>query len=186
MNIAANETENIDINNDRYAPLFIFHLDLVNLKYILILWFIMKKPLVLGFYGNSGSGKTNLIKKLIRELTKEGYKIAAVKVTNKKISIDTKGKETWEFAKSGAKLVVFKTGNETSYLLKTFQDENKVIESIKKFFEFDVILIEGSVEKDIPKIKIGNCKEREGTLFEYRNNFEKVISFIKQNVEGVV
>jgi ABC-type dipeptide/oligopeptide/nickel transport system ATPase component len=43
----------------------------------------MMKPFVLGFYGESGTGKTTLIVDIISRLKSQGFKIASVKITDK-------------------------------------------------------------------------------------------------------
>jgi molybdopterin-guanine dinucleotide biosynthesis protein B len=67
----------------------------------------MKKPAVIGFYGESKTGKTTLIIEIIKRLTNEGLKVATVKITDKNIGIDTEGKDTWKYSKAGSELVVF-------------------------------------------------------------------------------
>lgn len=53
-----------------------------------------------------GVGKTNLLSELIRQLSAEGYEVAAVKHTPKGFSLDVKGKDTWRLAEAGARVVV--------------------------------------------------------------------------------
>ena len=144
---------------------------------------MMKKPVIIGFYGESNTGKTTLISDLIKQLSIKTYKIATVKITDKNIGIDTEGKDTWKHAEAGANLVVFKTPIETDYIVKQNQTENEIIAQIKQIGNFDIILVEGSKEKEIPKIRIGNIGERENTIFTYSNDFEKLLDFIKQKME---
>ena len=66
----------------------------------------MVNQTVFGFYGSSNTGKTTLIVNIIKNLTDEGFNVATVKITDKNISSDTKGKDTWKFSKAGSKIVV--------------------------------------------------------------------------------
>jgi molybdopterin-guanine dinucleotide biosynthesis protein B len=143
----------------------------------------MKDPLIIGFYGKSDSGKTTLITDIIKKLKTEFHNVATVKITDKKIGIDKKGKDTWKHAKSGANLVVFKTEVETDFILKQTKTEKEIIEQIKKIGDYDIIILEGSKHKEIPKIRIGNIEERENTIFNYSNDFQKLIDFIKKQME---
>jgi len=143
----------------------------------------MKKPFILGFYGESNTGKTTIITKLIQKLKEENFKIASIKITNKKISIDQKNKDTWKHAEAGAEIVVFKTLIETDYLIKKQQTIGGIIDKIKQFDNYDIILIEGANDKTSPKIRIGNIKERENTIYTYENDFEKLYSFIKEEIK---
>ena len=145
----------------------------------------MKLPILLGFYGESGTGKTSLIVKLIKRLSEEGYKIATVKITDKKIGVDTKGKDTWKYGESGSKLTVLSSPIETDYMLKENKSMAEIIQHIKELGEYDLILVEGARDKNIPKIRIGNTPERENTLLTYADDFEAIIYLIKNELNKV-
>jgi molybdopterin-guanine dinucleotide biosynthesis protein B len=139
----------------------------------------MKKQVILGLYGVSNIGKTSLIQKLIERLTKDDYKIATIKKTNKKIGIDKKGKDTWKHTSAGAKLVVLSSPVETDLIIKNNINENQIIQQINSIGMFDFIFIEGASSKNIKKIRIGDITLRENTLFTYNNDFEGFIKRIK-------
>lgn len=137
------------------------------------------KSIILGFYGESDSGKTTLVERLIHKLTEEGYHVAAVKKTNQSISIDATGKDTHRYAQAGATLVVFSTQIETTFLVKANTSEEEIIANIQHLGNFDFIFIEGANEKHIPKIRLGIIAERENTLLTYDGNFENLLEMIK-------
>jgi molybdopterin-guanine dinucleotide biosynthesis protein B len=139
------------------------------------------KSIIYGFYGESDSGKTTLVERLIFTLTREGYRIAAVKKTNQSISIDSAGKDTNRYSQAGANLVVFSTQIETAFLVKENICEKEIIAYIQHLGNFDFIFVEGANEKHIPKIRLGNITERENTLFTYAGNFEDLRDRIKNN-----
>ena len=143
----------------------------------------MNQVTTIGFYGESNSGKTHLITKIIKILSEEGYKIAAIKMTDKKISIDTKGKDTWKYSQNGAKIVVFSTPIETNYLVKDSLNLYEAIQKINNFGKFDIILIEGANDPYIPKIRLGKIKERPNTIFSYNENFKELISIIRKHMD---
>jgi len=138
------------------------------------------KPLILGFYGESDSGKTTLVEKLIHTLTKEGYQVAAVKKTNQPISIDSAGKDTYRYTQAGANLAVFSTQIETAFLFNSKISEEEIIANIQQLGSFDFIFVEGANERPIAKIRLGNIAERENTLFTYDGNFENLLDLIKK------
>ena len=144
---------------------------------------MMKKPAIIGFYGESNTGKTTLIVDLIEQLTSDGCNVATVKITDKNIGIDTEGKDTWKYAEAGANLVVFKTPMETDYIVKQNQTEKEIIAQIKQMGNYDIILIEGSKDKEIPKIRMGNIEKRENTVFTYSNDSQQLMDFIKKQME---
>ena len=140
------------------------------------------KPYVIGFYGESNSGKTTLIVKIINCLSKEDFRIASVKTSDKKSGIDSEGKDTWKHSQAGSELVVFSTKNEVDFLLKKNVDNSEIIDCIKKIGKYDIILIEGANDENIQKIRIGEIKERKNTIFTYNGNFEELINFIKTEI----
>ena len=143
----------------------------------------MKKPKILGFYGKSNIGKTSLIIKLIKRLSVDGLNISTVKITDKNIELDTKGKDTWKHSEAGSNLVVLSSANETDYLVKKKQTINDIIENISNIGHFDIILVEGANDKETPKIRLGNIKKRNNTVFTYDGDFEKLLEFVKNQIK---
>ena len=144
----------------------------------------MKDLTVIGFYGYSNSGKTKLIEKLTKKITKKGIKVATIKNTNKKISIDTKEKDTWKHSQAGSKLVVLSTPIETSFILKNKIKNNDSLSIIQKFQEFDIVLIEGVNDPDIQKIRLNkNIKKRKNTILTYNNDFDVLLKLILEKIE---
>ena len=141
------------------------------------------KSIILGFYGESESGKTTLLEKLIHKLTEEDYQVAAVKKTNQHTSLDSTGKDTYRLAQAGANLVVFSTQVETSFLVNTKISEEEIIAKIQQLGNFDFIFLEGANEKTIAKIRLGNIAKRENTLLTYDGNFENLLAIIKNRKE---
>ena len=117
--------------------------------------YIFQKP-VFGIYGDSNTGKTRLISRIIKKISEEGYNIAAIKISDKNISIDKKGKDTWKFFESGANIVVFSSPFITVYMLNNEIEIEIIIQYIQTVFNCDVILIEGANKSFIPKIKVGD------------------------------
>lgn len=144
----------------------------------------MQEPVVLGFYGESNTGKTATIVKLIKKLKEENLKVAAIKVTKKDIVLDNKGKDTYRFGKANCNTIVFLSNIEMDFIFKNKLNLISIISTINKISFCDVILIEGCSEKDIPKIRFGKSKEmRENTLFNYDGNFEKIYNYIIERVQ---
>jgi molybdopterin-guanine dinucleotide biosynthesis protein B len=143
----------------------------------------MSTSTVFGIYGNSDSGKTTLIVKLVGHLVKEGYLIATIKQTKKAISIDTKRKDTWRHHGAGAELVVFSSICETDFLLNKSMSTSEIIRRITDFGCYDIILIEGADDPCIPKIQMGVGKKRENTIASYEDNFNETLKIIKRELK---
>lgn len=142
----------------------------------------MKHPAVFGFYGKSDTGKTTLIIDIIKHLTDEGFNVATVKLTDKNISIDTEGKDTWKHNKAGSKLTVLSSLSETDFLLKQNKKLDEILNHISELGDYDIILIEGANDKNTPKIRLGDIKERNNTILTYKGDFKGLIEIMKNEI----
>ncbi len=102
--------------------------------------------LIVATIGKSGSGKTTVIEYLINKLSAENYKIGAIKhIHHRGFTIDTEGKNTWRYAKAGAKIITAISPDEIAIIKKTSQETGGldwVIEAMKRE-SLDIIFIEG-------------------------------------------
>jgi len=142
-------------------------------------------PYILGFYGQSGIGKTFLLRQIVSQLSNEGFKAAVIKISDKAISIDTEGKDTFLYGEAGADMVVFSSASESAFLVKRSLPTQSIVEHLTSFDTYDFIFIEGAVEAWIPKIRLGNIAPRENTLKTYDGNYDELICTIKkQSLKG--
>jgi molybdopterin-guanine dinucleotide biosynthesis protein B len=142
----------------------------------------MYKPIILGFYGYSNTGKTNLITKITSYYNKKQIKIATLKQTNKDYNIDTEGKDTYRYAQSGSECVVFTTSNDTVFFIKNQFNIKYIINQLMNLEKYDLILIEGAKDHWINKIRLGNHPLRNNTLFTYDGDFKKIVSLIDEKI----
>ena len=143
---------------------------------------IMKHPTVFGFYGKTDTGKTSLIVDIVKYLTDEGFNVSTVKITDKDISIDTEGKDTWRHSRAGSKLTILSSSTETDFLIKQNKKIDEIINYITDLGEYDVILVEGINDKKTPKIRLGDIKKRYNTILTYKGDFNGLIEIIKKEV----
>lgn len=109
---------------------------------------------IISFVGHSGSGKTTLLEKLLRELKRRGYRLAAIKHHHHRdLGCDEPGKDSWRLAQAGADQVVI-AGPHRVISVRTFEDEATVEQLIAVIQDVDLILIEGFKQADVPKIEI--------------------------------
>ena len=138
----------------------------------------MKKPIIVGFYGYSNSGKTTLIERLIKELTFRGRKVSAIKQSKHPITMDTEGKDTYRFSKAGAYPVILASTVETNFMFNRSLEINEIIELIITINKPDMIIIESARDDGIKKIRVGDIDIRENTIWTYDGNFENLIEKI--------
>jgi len=122
--------------------------------------------------GTKKSGKTTTIENLTRELTKRGYKVAAIKHINEpNFTVDTPGKDTWRYQQAGAKTIVAMGPNQTVTIEKTTTPLTALLEKCQSN---DITFIEGfkktvAQNKTIPKIAVTKNKtEAENALKTYK------------------
>ncbi len=144
---------------------------------------MMKSPAVFGFYGLSNTGKTTLLTKVIQQLTADGFSVAAIKITDKELALDVEGKDTWKYRQAGAPLTVLSSCNETDYFVYAHHDTSTILQIICSVGMFDIVLVEGAADPRLPKIRVGNCKKREHTLFTYHDNFDELVRFLSKEIK---
>lgn len=99
------------------------------------------------------SGKTTTVESLIRELTKRGYSVGAIKQIHEyDFSIDTPGKDTWRLAEAGAKVVVAAAPREVSLIKRVVKDKFEESFELLKEENLDIIIVEGNPPINVPKI----------------------------------
>lgn len=137
------------------------------------------KTTAIAVVGSKRSGKTTTMEALIRELSKKGYKVAAVKhISEKDFTMDTKGKDTWRYAQAGAQTIIGITTNE----MATIEKASKIFtleEILERCRRHDVVFLEGfkklvGKEKDIPKIVV---VKSEAEALEAVGTYEPIIAF---------
>ncbi len=131
--------------------------------------------------GESNSGKTELVEKMIKELKSKDYKVATLKHTTGDYSIDEEGKDTWRHKKAGSDLVIFSTPSETSFLYDKELDLENVFEESDIEDKYDVLIIEGMKNIDIPKVVIGDLDSNYDFLYD--DNLDDIIEWIEENIE---
>ncbi|MDP2807803.1 MAG: molybdopterin-guanine dinucleotide biosynthesis protein B, partial [bacterium] len=59
---------------------------------------------IISFVGHSNSGKTTLIEKIVRNLSRKGYRVGVLKHTHGAIKADRRGTDTDRFRLAGARI----------------------------------------------------------------------------------
>lgn len=99
------------------------------------------------------SGKTTTVESLIREFTRRGYRVGAIKqIHDYDFTIDIPGKDTWRLAKAGAIAVVAAAPKEVSLIKKVERDRFKEAFKFLRVEKPDMIIVEGDPQIEVPKI----------------------------------
>ncbi len=119
------------------------------------------------------SGKTYLLEKIIKELVKKNIKFAVIKKIHKKdFTIDTEGKDTFRYYKSGAKDIYIYSKNEIVYIKKTKDYEIRSLLELLQSNKYQLVLFEGNV--DLPGIKKILVSKDEKTTKEILNRDKSI------------
>jgi len=131
---------------------------------------------VFGISGWSGSGKTTLVKKLIKFFTEEcNLKVCAIKHAHENFEIDHKGKDTYEFAKAGAKKVIVSSSKKLAVI--DYNHGKKTIDNILELSgAADIVLVEGWKNSRLKKIEIYRDSIKKPILYKNDMNFIAVAS----------
>jgi len=109
-------------------------------------------PPLVAIVGNSDTGKTTLIEKLVPDLKKRGYTVGTVKHTHHGFTMDQEGKDTFRHQKAGADTVVAVSPRRIAIVKRSSLDS---LEAALPFVEDrDIVLVEGFKGGRCPKIEI--------------------------------
>ena len=113
----------------------------------------MSIPIV-SVVGNSSAGKTTFLEKLIRELKRRGYRVAAVKHDTHSFEMDQPGKDTYRLAEAGSDVVMISSPRKLALLEKV--DEERSLDDLAAMVSdrVDVILTEGYRRAAKAKIEV--------------------------------
>jgi molybdopterin-guanine dinucleotide biosynthesis protein B len=102
------------------------------------------RPAVIAVLGSKKSGKTTIIERMTKELSKRGYRIAVVKhVPEPNFTIDTRGKDSWRFAQAGATTIITVADNEIATIKKKPIQSLSLDEILQKCRDDDAVFLEG-------------------------------------------
>ncbi len=111
-------------------------------------------PAIVSIVGNSNSGKTTLVEKVVKELTARGYQVATVKHTPQEASFDEPGKDSWRHLQAGSKAAVV-ASRDNIMMVKPITS-TVILDEITRLLgeDYDLIMVEGFKQSDTPKIEV--------------------------------
>ncbi|NQV48082.1 MAG: molybdopterin-guanine dinucleotide biosynthesis protein B [Rhodospirillaceae bacterium] len=110
---------------------------------------------IFGMVGWSGNGKTTLMKQLLPELIKRGYKVSTMKHTHHSVDLDQPGKDSYEHRMAGAAEVLITSSTRWALMCELRDDpEPDMDELIARMTPVDLLLIEGFKRHRHDKIEI--------------------------------
>jgi len=112
----------------------------------------LQTPAVFCVSGVKNSGKTTLIRKLIKAFKEEGYRVGVIKHDGHEFDIDHEGTDTYQHRQAGSEQTLIYSNHQLAFMKK--QDGLKIEEALRYFQGVDLILIEGLKDSSLPKIEV--------------------------------
>ena len=115
---------------------------------------LLRPPPAVTVVARSGTGKTTLLEKLIREMTARGWTIGALKHDAHRFEIDREGKDSWRMTRAGAVVTTISSSEQTATIHR-HDLEPGLAEILQRYFgDVDLVLTEGFKSGDLPKIEV--------------------------------
>jgi molybdopterin-guanine dinucleotide biosynthesis protein B len=108
---------------------------------------------MLGFIGSSGSGKTELVTRILPLLRGHDLRVSAVKHAHHGFDIDKPGKDSFRYREAGAEEVMLVADGRWA-LLREETEEVSLEALVRRMAPVDLVLVEGFKLAQIPKIEV--------------------------------
>ena len=111
-------------------------------------------PMLISIVGKKGSGKTEVLSRLITILTYHGCRVGVIKhLLKDHFEIDQPGKDTFRYRSEGAQKVVL-SGRKRLAVFANVEEETPLESLIPQFEGYDIVFLENYYQEDLPKIEI--------------------------------
>ena len=114
---------------------------------------IVREPPVIIIAGSSGSGKTNLLEKLIPEFIRRGFRIGTIKHDVHGFEIDQPGKDSWRHKQAGASTTIISSSRQIG-MIRDVDHDHHLDELASLLSNMDIVLAEGYKQLDRPKLEV--------------------------------
>jgi molybdopterin-guanine dinucleotide biosynthesis protein B len=120
-------------------------------------------PFVVGIAGWKNSGKTNLVVRLVKELTRRGYRVSTVKHSHHDVELDAPETDSARHRNAGAADVVVVSPRRWG-LVHELRDEPEptLEEIIERLPQTEIVLVEGFKHEPICKIEVRRREQNPG------------------------
>ncbi len=110
-------------------------------------------PPLISIVGQSRSGKTTFIEKLLPELKARGYRVATIKHVPGQAQFDKREMDSWRHLEAGSEATIISAGDET-VLIKP--SPSAALGDLVHLLgdDYDIILAEGFKKGEAPKIEV--------------------------------
>jgi molybdopterin-guanine dinucleotide biosynthesis protein MobB len=108
----------------------------------------------ISFIAASGTGKTTLLEKVIRDLKGRGYRVGVIKHDAHRFDIDHPGKDSYRLTAAGADSMLISSEDKLA-LVKQHNRSPSLEELLSGYFtDVDLVVVEGFKKSALPKIEL--------------------------------
>lgn len=119
---------------------------------------------VVSFVGKKKSGKTTVVTAVIAELSRRGYRVAALKHDAHTFQMDTPGTDSYELKAAGAAVTGISSPEQYA-LIATTQAEPSLERMVSLIAEpVDIVLTEGYKREAAPKVEVSRRERSTGLV----------------------
>ena len=140
---------------------------------------------IFGIVGWSGSGKTELIKNLIKIFTTHyNLKVCAIKHAHENFKIDQEGKDTYKFYEAGASKIIISSSKQWATINRVVNNNELSLDNLLKYStEYDLVLVEGWKYSNLDnKIEVFREINNKPLLYE---NDNKIIAIASDKIDSL-
>ena len=131
---------------------------------------------IFGIVGWSGSGKTDLVTRLINFFVLNSLIVSSVKHTHHQFQIDKEGKDSFKHINAGSNEVIIFSKKKWAMISKLHEQDIKFEEILNKFNpKTNIILVEGLKYSNYPKIEVIRSTLNKPLLFKNDKNIEAIV-----------
>ena len=140
--------------------------------------------IVIGIVGCKNSGKTRLIKELIKYFSSKKYKVATIKHAHHNFEIDKVGTDSFVHRKSGASEVLISSSKRWAKINEiSNRNELKLNDLLQKIENSEIVLVEGFKKENHKKIEVVRTSEtKKKPLYSSLKNVIALVSNEKLNI----
>jgi molybdopterin-guanine dinucleotide biosynthesis protein B len=110
---------------------------------------------IFGLAGWSGSGKTNLLVRLLPELNRRGLRVSTLKHAHHGFDVDQSGKDSWEHRNAGAVEVLVSSARRWALMHEhRGAPEASLDELLTHMTPVDLVIVEGYKAHPHPKLEV--------------------------------
>ena len=110
---------------------------------------------IFGLAGWSGSGKTNLLIRLLPHFVKWGVTVSTIKHAHHRFDIDKPGKDSYRHREAGAQEVLISSANRWALMHENRDGREASLEDlIARISPVDLLLVEGFKREHLPKLEV--------------------------------